>query len=141
MECSRCDGIFLEDIWIRLIRLFFFLLFVVFGMPFTRLKDSERSREKKPQDLKNKEAEEKNLKPRTSHSRTKIKKKSASMSKLSPSLKALINAPFARPGQAPAPQNIRDVYTRIAREARKHRYGDRPWVTLSVCLNQPSKGE
>jgi hypothetical protein len=56
------------------------------------------------------------------------------MSKLSPSLKALINAPFARPGQAPAPHHIRDVYTRIAHEARERKYGDRPWVTLSVSL-------
>jgi hypothetical protein len=54
------------------------------------------------------------------------------MSKLAPSLKALINAPFARPGQAPAPRHIRDVYTRIAREARERQYGDRPWITLSV---------
>lgn len=55
------------------------------------------------------------------------------MSKLPPSLKALINAPFARPGQVPAPPHIRDVYTRIAREARERRYGERPWLTLSVC--------
>ena len=54
------------------------------------------------------------------------------MSKLAPSLKALINAPFARPGQAPAPRHIRDVYARIAREARERQYGERPWVTLSV---------
>ncbi|KAK4124559.1 hypothetical protein N657DRAFT_644799 [Parathielavia appendiculata] len=64
------------------------------------------------------------------------------MSKLSPSLKALINAPFARPGQTPAPQHIRDVYTRIAREARERKYGDRPWVTLSAAatftLNSPA---
>lgn len=61
------------------------------------------------------------------------------MSKLVPSLKALINAPFARPGQAPAPRHIRDVYARIAREARERQYGERPWVTLSVSsLFQPS---
>ncbi|KAK4247140.1 hypothetical protein C7999DRAFT_32409 [Corynascus novoguineensis] len=64
------------------------------------------------------------------------------MSKLSPSLKALINAPFARPGQAPAPRHIRDVYTRIAHEARERKYGQRPWVTLSAAatftLNSPA---
>ncbi|EAQ83355.1 hypothetical protein CHGG_09759 [Chaetomium globosum CBS 148.51] len=64
------------------------------------------------------------------------------MSKLSPSLKALINAPSARPGQAPAPRHIRDVYTRIAHEARERKYGDRPWVTLSAAatftLNSPA---
>lgn len=55
-----------------------------------------------------------------------------SSSKLAPSLKALINAPFARPGQAPAPANIQAVYTRIAHEARERNYGTRPWLTLSV---------
>ncbi|KAL2163374.1 hypothetical protein VTH06DRAFT_5431 [Thermothelomyces fergusii] len=67
---------------------------------------------------------------------------SRDMSKLSPSLKALINAPFARPGQTPAPRHIRDVYTRIAHEARDRRYGERPWVTLSAAatftLNSPA---
>ncbi|KAK3305701.1 uncharacterized protein B0T15DRAFT_416456 [Chaetomium strumarium] len=64
------------------------------------------------------------------------------MSKLSPSLKALINAPFARPGQAAAPRHIRDIYARIAHEARERKYGERPWVTLSAAatftLNSPS---
>ncbi|KXX82385.1 hypothetical protein MMYC01_201357 [Madurella mycetomatis] len=64
------------------------------------------------------------------------------MSKLSPSLKSLINAPFARPGQAPAPRHIHDIYTRIAHEARERRYGERPWVTLSAAatftLNSPA---
>ncbi|KAL1839586.1 hypothetical protein VTJ49DRAFT_1329 [Mycothermus thermophilus] len=66
----------------------------------------------------------------------------ATMSKLSPSLKALINAPFARPGQSPAPRHMRDVYARIAREATERRYGHRPWITLSaaatITLNSPS---
>ncbi|KAK3900660.1 hypothetical protein C8A05DRAFT_35684 [Staphylotrichum tortipilum] len=65
-----------------------------------------------------------------------------SSSKLAPSLKALINAPFARPGQAPAPRHIRDIYARIAREARERQYGDRPWITLSaaatITLNSPA---
>jgi hypothetical protein len=56
------------------------------------------------------------------------------MSKLSPSLKALINAPFARPGQTPAPRRINDVFTRIAHEARERQYGERPWLTLAVSL-------
>src|SRR5689334_9225887 len=65
----------------------------------------------------------------------KPKQGAQDMSKLAPSLKALINAPFARPGQAPAPRHIRDVYTRIAHEARERKYGDRPWVTLSVSVH------
>lgn len=57
----------------------------------------------------------------------------ADMAKLSPSLKALINAPFARPGPCAAPAKIRDVYQGIARDAAKHKLGARPWVTISVC--------
>jgi hypothetical protein len=75
-----------------------------------------------------KDAEEKRTKKVATVAATQNK----NMSKLAPSLKALINAPFARPGQAPAPRHIRDVYTRIAREARERQYGDRPWITLSV---------
>lgn len=56
------------------------------------------------------------------------------MSKLSPSLKGLINAPFARPGQTPAPRNIEAVYTKIADEARERKYGEKPWLALSVCF-------
>ncbi|KAK3317728.1 hypothetical protein B0T19DRAFT_446676 [Cercophora scortea] len=64
------------------------------------------------------------------------------MSKLSPSLKALINAPFARPGQAPAPPRIKEIYQRIAQEARNNNYGERPWLTLTAAatftLNSPA---
>ncbi|SPQ24643.1 42b83349-2b1d-483b-9746-4b73ae134c8e [Thermothielavioides terrestris] len=64
------------------------------------------------------------------------------MSKLSPSLKALINAPFARPGQTPAPRRINDVFTRIAHEARERQYGERSWLTLAAAatftLNSPA---
>ncbi|KAB5585161.1 hypothetical protein GE09DRAFT_17595 [Coniochaeta sp. 2T2.1] len=63
------------------------------------------------------------------------------MSKLSPALKGLINAPFARPGQSPAPANIKSVYERIAREASLKNYGRNPWLTLSAAatftLNSP----
>ncbi|GJN82042.1 hypothetical protein PLIIFM63780_005579 [Purpureocillium lilacinum] len=63
------------------------------------------------------------------------------MSKLSPSLKALINAPFARPGPVPAPRGIADVYARIAREAEQHRVGTNPWLAISAAatftLNSP----
>jgi len=54
------------------------------------------------------------------------------MSKLSPALKALINAPFARSGQAPAPRHLAAIYQRIAQEARDRKYGNRPWLALSV---------
>ncbi|KAF6811006.1 conserved mitochondrial protein [Colletotrichum musicola] len=67
------------------------------------------------------------------------------MSKLSPSLKALINAPFARPGQAAAPSHIRDVYQTISREAAKNNVGAKPWMALSAAatftLNSPESLE
>ena len=54
------------------------------------------------------------------------------MSKLSPTLKALVNAPFSRPGPSPAPARIRAVYESILTEAAEKNYGTRPWLTLSV---------
>ncbi|OAA77274.1 hypothetical protein LEL_04097 [Akanthomyces lecanii RCEF 1005] len=61
--------------------------------------------------------------------------------KLSPALKALINAPFAKPGPCPAPSKIRDVYSRIAQDAATHKLGQRPWLIISAAatftLNSP----
>lgn len=66
------------------------------------------------------------------------------MSKLSPSLKALVNAPFARPGLCPAPNpasKLRDVYASIASEAAQRHVGPQPWIALSAAttftLNSP----
>lgn len=56
------------------------------------------------------------------------------MAKLSNSLKALINAPFARPGPTPAPAIMRDVYASIAREAAQKKIGTRPWLAISVSF-------
>ncbi|CZT53112.1 probable conserved mitochondrial protein [Rhynchosporium secalis] len=63
------------------------------------------------------------------------------MSKLSPSLKALIGASFARPNTLPAPPSIRSVYQNILRgEASKH-VGKSAWLTLSTAatmtMNSP----
>lgn len=55
------------------------------------------------------------------------------MSKLSDSLKALINAPAARPGPTPAPHCIRSVYERIGNEASLHHVSRPSWIALSVC--------
>lgn len=62
--------------------------------------------------------------------------------KLSPALKALINAPFAKPGPCPAPSKMHDVYSKIARDAAKHKLGHRPWVVISVrrALQPPQNG-
>lgn len=60
------------------------------------------------------------------------------MSKLSPSLKALVNAPFSRPDPTAAPARIREVYQGIANDAAKRNVGVKPWVALSVCLNTMS---
>ena len=54
------------------------------------------------------------------------------MSKLSPSLKALINAPMAAPHPTPATARIADAYKAIARDAARRGLGLKPWVTLSV---------
>ncbi|KAL6870190.1 hypothetical protein ACO1O0_001528 [Amphichorda felina] len=63
------------------------------------------------------------------------------MSKLSPSLKALINAPFARPDPTAATARIADVYRAIASDATRHKVGLKPWLTLSSAatftLNSP----
>lgn len=57
------------------------------------------------------------------------------MSKLSPALKELINAPFARPGTTKAPAGIGKLYEKIAGEAHAKNLGPRPWVVLSVRLS------
>jgi hypothetical protein len=63
------------------------------------------------------------------------------MSKLSPALKGLINASFARPGQTLAPSSIRSVYERIAQESSQNSYGRNPWLAISAAatftLNSP----
>jgi len=57
------------------------------------------------------------------------------MSKFSPALKSLIDAPFARPGYAPAPKNIRSVYQKIRDEATSKNVALSPWLTISVGPN------
>ncbi|KAI9645954.1 hypothetical protein NHQ30_005391 [Ciborinia camelliae] len=63
------------------------------------------------------------------------------MSKLSPSLKALISAPYARPGYAPAPRNIRSVFQKIEEEASTNNVGLPSWLTISTAatmtMNSP----
>jgi len=54
------------------------------------------------------------------------------MSKLSPALKALIAAPFARPNTILPPPGIRDVFQRIEAEATRHKIGLIAWMTISV---------
>lgn len=56
------------------------------------------------------------------------------MSKLSPSLKALINAPNARPGTIPAPAQISSVYASIAKEAEPRKVGLKAWFSAVVRL-------
>lgn len=59
------------------------------------------------------------------------------MSKLSPALKELVNAPSSRPGPAKAPIGISKIYERIASEAHSKKLGPRPWIVLSVCRCHP----
>ena len=54
------------------------------------------------------------------------------MSKLSPQLKSLINAPFARPGAVAAPRNMRSVYESIAKDAESKNVGVPAWLSIAV---------
>jgi hypothetical protein len=56
------------------------------------------------------------------------------MSKLSPALKQLINAPFARPGALPAPQGIKTFYQNLAKDAKDRGVGVPAWLSMAVCL-------
>ena len=57
----------------------------------------------------------------------------STMSKLSPALKALISARFARPDTVAAPKHIRSVYQTIEREAASKDVGLPSWLAISVC--------
>ncbi|KAJ5385377.1 hypothetical protein N7517_003288 [Penicillium concentricum] len=63
------------------------------------------------------------------------------MSRLSPSLKALINAPAARPSTVPAPANITSVYQKIQQTAQSKQISQPSWVALSTAatmtMNSP----
>ncbi|KAL7930640.1 hypothetical protein V8C35DRAFT_324305 [Trichoderma chlorosporum] len=66
------------------------------------------------------------------------------MSKLSPGLKALINAPFARPGPCKVVKGaavVGDLFRGIAKEARGRGVGARAWLAISAAatftLNSP----
>lgn len=60
------------------------------------------------------------------------------MSRLSNSLKALINAPAARPSTVPAPANISAVYSKIAQTAQAKNVSQPSWLALSVCRRNPN---
>ncbi|CAG8077169.1 unnamed protein product [Penicillium olsonii] len=63
------------------------------------------------------------------------------MSKLSGGLKALINAPTARPFTVPAPANITSVYQKIQQTAQSNQVSQPSWVALSTAatmtMNSP----
>lgn len=63
------------------------------------------------------------------------------MSKLAPTLKALINAAHARPGPVPAPRHIVAVYKKIEQEATAQKLGRPSWLALSTAatmtMNSP----
>ncbi|KAL3459010.1 hypothetical protein BJX64DRAFT_279506 [Aspergillus heterothallicus] len=64
------------------------------------------------------------------------------MSKLSPSLKALINAPAARPNTVPAPRNIQSIYAKIHQTAQAKNVSQSSWLALSTAatmtMNSPA---
>ncbi|KAJ5626296.1 hypothetical protein N7510_002605 [Penicillium lagena] len=63
------------------------------------------------------------------------------MSKISNSLKALINAPAARPATVPAPQNIAAIYRVIQQSVRTQNVSPSSWLALSTAatmtMNSP----
>ncbi|EPS26484.1 hypothetical protein PDE_01421 [Penicillium oxalicum 114-2] len=63
------------------------------------------------------------------------------MSKLSASLKSLINSPAARPHTVPAPPNISHVYRAIQQTAAAHKISQPSWLALSTAatmtMNSP----
>lgn len=66
---------------------------------------------------------------------------SVAMSKLSPTLKSLINAAHSRPGPVPAPPRIQAVYNRIEQEATDRKLGRPSWLSISTAatmtMNSP----
>ena len=54
------------------------------------------------------------------------------MSKLSESLKTLINAAHVRPHTTPAPKNITSIYEKIASDAKAKNVGLPAWLCASV---------
>ncbi|KAJ5702728.1 hypothetical protein N7488_010276 [Penicillium malachiteum] len=66
---------------------------------------------------------------------------SHTMSKLSSSLKALINSPAARPHTVPAPANIVSVYSKIQQTAQAQQVSSPSWIALSTAatmtMNSP----
>ncbi|KAF2845499.1 hypothetical protein T440DRAFT_407931 [Plenodomus tracheiphilus IPT5] len=63
------------------------------------------------------------------------------MSKLSPTLKSLINAAHSRPGPVPAPPRIQSVYNRIEKEATARKLGRPSWLGITTAatmtMNSP----
>ncbi|KAJ5108269.1 hypothetical protein N7456_004944 [Penicillium angulare] len=63
------------------------------------------------------------------------------MSKLSASLKSLINAPAARPNTVPAPANIASIYSKIQQTAQAQNVSHPSWIALSTAatmtMNSP----
>jgi len=63
------------------------------------------------------------------------------MSKLSPTLKSLIAAPFAKPNTLPATPKVRSVYEQLRQEASSKNVGTPAWLTLSTAttmtMNSP----
>jgi hypothetical protein len=56
------------------------------------------------------------------------------MSKLSESLKTLINAAHVRPHTTPAPKNITSIYEKIANDAKAKQVGLPAWLCASVRI-------
>lgn len=81
-----------------------------------------------------------NLEARTK-GRLETEQTPEAMSKLSEGLKALINAPFARPGYTKPASNIRSIFQQLSQDAQSRGVGTPAWVTFSTAtamtMNSP----
>lgn len=56
------------------------------------------------------------------------------MSKLSPTLKSLISAPFARAGTTPAPPHIASIYSSLAKHAESRKVAHPIWLAMATAV-------
>lgn len=67
--------------------------------------------------------------------------RTSAMSKLSNTLKALVNAEFARPGPTPASKLIRPLLEDSVQEAKAKDVGLHAWLAITVSLSRPLMNE
>lgn len=94
-----------------------------------------------PKKTRNVNSSWRDMKKRSHFPHLRSETQTADMSKLSESVKLLINAAHARPGTTPAPPQISSLYERISRDASSKQVGLPAWLTIStaatITMNSP----